>query len=788
VRARLRARIDPGLIVVLLLTALAAWPLLTRPGLPTATDADLHIYRTQQIMTAWGQGVLYARWAPDMAYGFGYPVFNYYAPLTYYLGAAYGRLCCGATGGAVAGVKFVLAASAFAGALGMYLFGRDQWDGAAGVVSAAAFVLAPYSVYLDPLARGAAPETFALGLMPLILWAFARLRRAPTPGRLTLAALSFAALLLTHNLMSFVLTGLLVAWLVYPLPLPTPLLFGGCFAISPWERGEGRLNPAFRRSALAALLLGTGLAACMWLPAWLERGAVQYQRAFAEASRPDAQLQFVDAGQLLAPVSLADLADPRVSGWKFRLGPAQWALGLLGLLSISRARPRRGAPLFFAVVAAVLTGLVLPASAPLWRAIPLLTYLQLPWRLLGPAAVALGVLAGAALNWAPPGARLALGSVAVAACIVGAMPLLNPLPWADYGPVTPGRLWQFERAGNVGTTAQNEFLPIGVTEMPEPQESLQSSYATGQVDKVQRADLPTETQVSVLEHGPEYDRFHISGPAEFDLTLFTFDFPGWTAYVDGERTPITASAPNGFIRLHVPAGNHTVLVRLENSPARWLGWGISAVAALILLGLMARHRRSLLSDEPRPSVLEDRTLSLRGAAWFGVVVVIGLVSRLIADRNSPWEMDTPDPAAPQAQYEQLERLEGNMALLAYDLPQVTAHPGESLLLTLYWRARGRVPLDLSVFIHVIGPDGGVWGQSDKVRPVADFPTDRWPSNQIMVDAHQVFLRPDAPPGRYTVRVGLWDRTTGSRRHVLDSDNAATEADAIVLTTSFTIQP
>src|SRR5258706_7664413 len=126
---------DPGLLVAALIATLAAWPLLSRASMPVFTDAELHVYRTYEIISAWRAGGLYLRWAPDLFYGFGYPVFQYYAPLSYYLGAAYGALF----GGAVAGVKFVLVASAYLGAAGVFLFLRGRWGSLAAVVRVAAF-------------------------------------------------------------------------------------------------------------------------------------------------------------------------------------------------------------------------------------------------------------------------------------------------------------------------------------------------------------------------------------------------------------------------------------------------------------------------------------------------------------------------------------------------------------------------------------------------------------------------------------------------------------------------
>ncbi len=764
-------RIDPGSLVVLLLATLAAWPFLTRPGLPTSTDAEHHVYRTYEIMSAWKQGVPYLRWAPDLFFGYGDPVFNYYAPLTYYLGAAYGWLCCGPAGGPVTGVRFVLVLSAYLGALGMYLLVRDRWNGTAGVVSAAAFVLAPYIVYMDPHARGAVPETFAVALGPCLLWAFARLlpgRRA-SPRDVILAAVILAALTLSHNLVSVLFIGLLLAWLA-------------------WELGTSEITPkdALWRKAIAilgaTLLLGLGLSAFMWLPAALERGAVQFQRAFVDVAHRDIPLELISVRELLSPASMRDIADLSFSSWRFQLGVAQWVLGEVGILALVRTGQRRKTTLFFAVTALVMLFLILPASLGTWEAVPVLAYLQMPWRLLGPMAVVLGVLAGAALNWADrlPGqwTRVVIGSVAIIACIVTAMPLLDPLPWANYEPITPQRIFLAERNGVV----ENEFLPSSVIAAPRPQEALLRSYDINPVDKVNHATLPEGAQVTVVEHGPEHDRFQVTTPVDFVFRVFTYYFPGWTAYVDGVKAPIEIAQPEGFITLRVTAGAHDVRLRFEDTPPRWLGWAISGLAAVITLGLVVWHLR--LDSKP----LAAEPLEWRTAVVFGVVAFGGLGARYVADQTSPWKVDLPSYTVSGAQYQHIERLESNVALLAHDLPQTVARPGDQIPLTLYWKATGHVPLDLSVFVHFIGPDGQLWGQSDKVRPVADFPTDRWPLNRYFQDKHIASLRPDAPPGKYQVVVGLWDRLTGERRHALDANGAVTEADGIVLTTTFRVQP
>ncbi|MEW5989028.1 MAG: hypothetical protein AB1791_20575, partial [Chloroflexota bacterium] len=112
-------RLDPGYLVVVAICLMALWPFLSRPGLPQETDAELHIFRLAELSRLVRGGVVYPRWAPHFYYGYGYPIFNYYAPLTYYLGLLV-ELLPGL--GPVEGVKAVFALGLWLGSLGIYGF------------------------------------------------------------------------------------------------------------------------------------------------------------------------------------------------------------------------------------------------------------------------------------------------------------------------------------------------------------------------------------------------------------------------------------------------------------------------------------------------------------------------------------------------------------------------------------------------------------------------------------------------------------------------------------------
>ncbi|MGQ0602350.1 MAG: hypothetical protein ACT4QE_11740, partial [Anaerolineales bacterium] len=439
-------------------------------------------------------------------------------------------------------------------------------------------------------------------------------------------------------------------------------------------------------------------------------------------------------------------------------------------------------------------GLMLAESRPVWETLPFIRHLQFPYRLLGPLMLVLATLAGAAVRWVErwPIAAPAVSTLTILMCAGLVVRYLDPLPWPDFGPVSVERIFLMERNWGIGTTANDEFLPSDVQSSPRPVASLLDSYATGLVDKVNRSTLPDGTLVSVRAHNSIQDRFHVTGQTAFPLRVYTFYWPGWTAYVDGRPTDIEIGRPEGLIVVPVPAGEHEVVIQLEDTWPRQLGWAFSALACILVLGVMAWPASAPASSLIAATPPTRKTL---GYAWVPWVVAFGLLGLRVGLNNVNWWRERwPGPAVPTAQIQQYTPLEANLDFLAFDLPENTAHAGDQLPLTLYWQARDLVPTNWRVFVHLLNEDGQLWGQSDKLQPSdalewkSGLPTSQWPLDRYFPDQHRLQIRPDTPPGRYRLRVGLWDEASGRRLRVLAPEGEPGPLDGVVLNETLTILP
>ncbi len=112
-------------------------------------------------------------------------------------------------------------------------------------------------------------------------------------------------------------------------------------------------------------------------------------------------------------------------------------------------------------------------------------------------------------------------------------------------------------------------------------------------------------------------------------------------------------------------------------------------------------------------------------------------------------------------------------------------PGDSVALTLYWQTEIRPDDLISVFVHLVGPDGNNAAQADHWP--GGLPSDGWVEGQVIVDEYAIQLPKDAPRGVYQVAVGLYTASDGLRLPALHADGTAVPDNRILLPISLTVE-
>jgi hypothetical protein len=94
-------------------------------------------------------------------------------------------------------------------------------------------------------------------------------------------------------------------------------------------------------------------------------------------------------------------------------------------------------------------------------------------------------------------------------------------------------------------------------------------------------------------------------------------------------------------------------------------------------------------------------------------------------------------------------------LVGYMLDRRVVRPGETIRLTLYWRALGPMETDYNVFAHVLGVEDQVWAGSDSQPAGGAAPTSQWQPGQVVEDVHALTVGLTTPPDFYDIEVGMY---------------------------------
>ncbi len=609
-------------LVLLVASVPAIWPLLS-PGYLHGEDHMDTPWRALELLESLKGGVLFPRWSPDLFYGFGFPIFNFYSPLSFYevvamriLGAA----------DLLQASKFAFALNLLASGVGAYIFARSVGSKRAPAVAAGILYLYAPSTLRDVYVRSGLASLTGTALLPFLLAAFVRLLQAKTLTAISVAALLLTIMILTHNLTSVVALGMVVVFvLVYSL----------------YHRDLGAVAPA-----LVAVALGLGMAAFFMVPAMTETSLTHTEKL--TSGNLDYRVHFVDPlGEINGAIeSRAVDKEYSATRWgpvdlhpayPYGLPPMKLSLLqtllMVGAIAAFAARKRPSEWILSAAVAALgLFYLHLSWSRWLWEILPVLQSFQFPWRMLEPMGLCLAVL-GAWVVQSMAGRFGTVASMVLSVMAVASGIWMLPTDLAPFEggvQITRDNLirHEFKERNRIGTMVDGQFLPLAVQ---WDEAALKMGDLLPRYDKYYPPDLwvgktaflqpEVKGSISAARSGQQWMDARVQADESLMVAFHTVYFPGWTAYVDGNQVPIKPTSWQtddggrsfalGICQVPVPPGSHLVRIQFEHTPLRFWSSVASLLSLLIVVVLLfwsiwKSHRFRPVKD------FGYRQLSLRG--------------------------------------------------------------------------------------------------------------------------------------------------------------------------------
>lgn len=541
-------------VVGLLLSVSLLWPLFAAPYF-THHD-DVQVIRLYEMDKCIKDHQIPCRWVPDLGGLYGYPIFNYYTPLPYY----FGELTFLVTNSLLISVKVMFVVSFIGAYIFMYLLASKFWGKIGGALSGIFYSFAPYHA-LDFYIRGAMGEMWALMFFPAIFWALVKLEEKTNIFHLSLLAIFFFALTVSHNLSTMIFLPVVLLWIV--------LVF------------IKKRNSRFLWFCFGSMVLGVMLSASYLLPATFEKNLVHLESmvggyfSYTEHFKGFRKLfleRFWRYGS-----SIREVPGGEKDGLSYQIGWVHlfgWFLAVVSAKVLwRRNRWLAAVIIFFSFVSIFSVFMINPRSQFIWSAIDPLKYLQFPWRFLILIIFFISFMSGSLFLLKLKNKNL-IWTILICLVVVLNFSYFKPEKFiqTDDKKLLSGQDWDRQIKRSIF-----DYLPIYAKEPPAELANTRYQILTG------------DSQVFDFKEGTNWISFKTKTNSHTIIRLSQYYFPDWKVYVDDKESKIEYQNNSlGLMTIILGKGDHTVYARLYDTPIRsvanlisLLGFAITAILFLV---------------------------------------------------------------------------------------------------------------------------------------------------------------------------------------------------------------
>ena len=542
------------LIVYLFLSIFSIIPLLS-PGFFPMHD-DTQVARVFEMAKSLSHGMFPVRWVEDLGYGAGYPIFNFYSVLPYYIGGMLTLIGINA----LDSTKIIVMLTLIASGISMFFLVKEFFGKLAGLVSATIYLYFPYHA-LNIYVRGDLAEATAYVLTPLVFLGLFKIHFAKSLKiSMVLSALSIAAVIISHNLSAFML-----------------FIFVFLFIIFSTVFGKNKVR--LLMSYVLILVLAFLLSAFYSLPAILE---MKYANVLSIIGGGSAYRDhFVCLEQLWdSPWGFGGSAPGCLDGMSFKLGKLNIILAFLAFMlfiaNVKKIKERLFIVSFSFLSFALSIFMTLEFSLPFWS-LPFMDFLQFPWRFLNFAGLFISVISGY-LIWQ---VKELFGNKICSMLVLAVLFLTLLFNARLFFPLTI-----HDRDSSFYTNSKylkwtvskvsDEYLPKNFTKPSQDVDLRESSF-----DIVHGGG-----EIEVLSNKTQDNRARINLLRDGTVRANIAYFPSWKIYVGEQESSYVIKGDGLYVDL--PSGKHLLTAKFVQTPIEKVSNALSIIGLLGIIIVIIR--------------------------------------------------------------------------------------------------------------------------------------------------------------------------------------------------------
>ncbi len=539
----LDSRLKKGILIIAIFAiSLPAVYQLFRPGFFPMYD-DMQVIRVEQMDKCIKDWQIPCRWVPDLGYGYGYPLFEYYSPLPYYfmegvhlLGFSF--IDC---------VKVGFNASIVLSALFLYLLARKYFSHTTSLILAFIYVMIPFRA-ADVYVRGAMGEAWGIALLPAYLWSFEKFIKDRNLFSFSLFSLFGGLFLITHNLTILMSLPLLAIWFSLRL----------------------KANKKLIKYTFLSVSLSLCLASFYILPLIAERNLIHIETTtlgyfnFINHFSSLKQIFFsVKWGYGPSEVGAND--DAFVG-----IGPIHAVLGTLGFISYLVSKDKKKLLFFSALFgfAFFYAFLMHAKSTPVWYALPFMKYFQFPWRFSLVASFLFSFLAGNLFERITKPVKPISYLAIIVIIFLAYGNFFAPKAWIN---ITDREKLSGVMRERAVTASIYDYLPKSAKVNPADPAPDSLIIKSGEVD------------IASSVRGSNWYKYVINVKTDSaEVIIPAYDFPGWHVVVNNMKIGYERSGELGLLLIKLGEGKNTIYAKLSKTPLKT----VSDTITLISFGMV----------------------------------------------------------------------------------------------------------------------------------------------------------------------------------------------------------